>query len=137
MHEKLSAPVLGAHEIDWLRIDGAMTAAGAEIGFVETLARAGPFGCANPEPCFAFPGHRISYAKIVGRGHVRCTLQAADGSRIDAIAFRAAGHPLGEFLLAERRALVHVAGHLRVSHWGGRTRVDLHIADASEPARMA
>jgi len=137
LHDRLSAPVLGAHEIDWLRIDGAMTAAGAALGFVETLARAGPFGCANPEPCFAFPGHRITYAKIVGRGHVRCTLSAADGSRIDAIAFRAAGHPLGEFLLAERRALAHVAGHLRVSHWGGRTRVELHIADAAEPARTA
>ncbi|MDP2619843.1 MAG: single-stranded-DNA-specific exonuclease RecJ, partial [Hyphomicrobiales bacterium] len=122
LHEKLSAPVLGAHEIDWLRIDGAMTAAGAGPDFLKTLDRAGPYGCANPEPCFAFPGHRIAYAKIVGRGHVRCTLQAADGSRIEAIAFRAAGQPLGDFLLAERRALAHVAGHLRLSHWNGRTR---------------
>lgn len=137
LHEKMSASVLDAHEIDWLRIDGAMTAAGAGVDFFNTLACAGPYGCGNPEPCFAFPGHRITYAKIVGRGHVRCTLSAADGSRITAIAFRAEGQPLGDFLLAERRALVHVAGHLRLSHWSGRTRVELQIADADEPQPTA
>lgn len=135
LHERLTAPVASAHEIDWLRIDGAMTAAGAGQEFMRTLARAGPFGCANPEPCFAFPRHRIAYAKIVGRGHVRCTLAAADGSRIGAVAFRAAGQPLGDFLLAERRGLAHIAGHLKLSHWEGRTTVELTIADASEVAR--
>ena len=135
LHESLSGPVSSAHENDWLRIDGAMGAAGAQPGFVEMLARAGPFGTANPEPCFAFPGHRIAYSKIVGRGHVRCTLAAADNSRIDAIAFRAAGNPLGDFLLSERRTPVHVAGQLRVSHWGGRPRVELHVQDAAEPGQ--
>ncbi|MCB1435571.1 MAG: single-stranded-DNA-specific exonuclease RecJ [Rhodobiaceae bacterium] len=132
LHEKLLEPVGAAHEIDWVRIDGALTAGAATPALIELMARAGPFGAGNPEPCFAFPRHRVQFAKIVGKGHVRCTLAAADGSRIGAIAFRAAAGPLGEFLLAARGEPVHAAGFLRLSHWGGRTSCELHLTDAAQ-----
>lgn len=135
LHERLAGPVAAAHEIDQLKIDGAMTAAGATPALVETIARAGPFGAGNPEPCFAFPAHRIAYARVVGAGHVRASLRAGDGSRIDAVAFRAAQTPLGAFLLAQRNTPVHVAGYLRLSVWEGRARAELHVADAAESGR--
>lgn len=132
LHERLAAPVAAAHEVDWLRLDGAMSAGAATPALIETIARAGPFGAGNPEPCFAFPAHRIAFARVVGVGHVRLNLRAGDGSRLDAIAFRAAETPLGAFLMAQRNAPVHIAGHLRLSTWEGRVRVELHVTDAAE-----
>jgi single-stranded-DNA-specific exonuclease len=53
-----------------------------------------------------------------------------DGARIQAIAFRALGAPLGELLLSERDRPVHVAGRLNVNDWGGKRTVQLMIDDA-------
>jgi single-stranded-DNA-specific exonuclease len=132
LHDRLLQPVGTAHEIDWLRIDGALTAGAVTPDLFALMERAGPFGAGNPEPCFAFPRHRVQFAKVVGKGHLRCTLAAADGSRIGAVAFRAADTPLGAFLLGSRGEPVHVAGVLRLSTWGGRTTCELHIRDAAE-----
>ena len=64
----------------------------------------------NPAPVFAFPAHRVVYADAAGSDHIRCTLAAADGKRIKAIAFRAMGTELGELLLSERQLPLHVGG---------------------------
>jgi hypothetical protein len=56
-----------------------------------------------------------------------------DGTMLDAIAFRAAGTPLGDGLLAARGRTVHVAGRLRQDDWNGRIRVQLEIEDAAAP----
>ena len=74
------------------------------------IERAGPYGQGNPQPRFAFPAHRVKFAKVVGEAHVRCTLEAGDGSRLDAIAFRAADQPLGDLLLSSAGMPLHVAG---------------------------
>src|SRR5262245_38332539 len=83
-----------------LAIDGALTPAAVTDEFLALLERAGPYGQGNPQPRFAFPAHRVKFAKVVGGAHVRCVLEAGDGSRLDAVAFRAADQPLGEALLA-------------------------------------
>ena len=59
------------------------------------IARAGPFGAGHAEPVFALPSHTIAYAEEVGQAHVRARLRAGDGTMLNAIAFRAAGKPLG------------------------------------------
>ena len=71
------------------------------------IERAGPYGQGNPQPRFVFPAHRIKFAKVVGEAHVRCVLEAADGSRLDAVAFRAADQPVGTALLRWRDAIAH------------------------------
>ncbi|MDH3743335.1 MAG: single-stranded-DNA-specific exonuclease RecJ, partial [Hyphomicrobiales bacterium] len=95
------------------------------------LERAGPYGSGNPAPVFALPAHRVAYADAAGADHVRCTLQAADGSRIAAIAFRALHTELGEVLLSERGKPLHIAGRLSVNDWGGSRKPQLMIADAA------
>jgi single-stranded-DNA-specific exonuclease len=68
---------------------------------------------------------------------MRCTLRAADGSRIDAVAFRVDGSPLGETLINGDGQQLHIAGHLRRSSWQGRERIELMIEDAAEKPESA
>ena len=117
-------------------IDGALTPAAVTDEFLELLERAGPYGQGNPQPRFAFPAHRVKFAKVVGEAHVRCVLEAGDGSRLDAVAFRAADQPLGAALLASGGMPLHVAGHLRRDTWGGRDRRELVIEDVADPRRQ-
>ena len=131
--ERLGAAVAAASLAMGLEIDGALTPGAATPAFLELLERAGPFGAGNPEPRFVFPAVRVRYAKVVGEAHVRCSLVASDGKSIQAIAFRAAGSPLGELLLAPGGLPLHVAGSLKRDTWGGRTRTDLIISDAADP----
>lgn len=117
-----------------LAIDGALTPSGANDALIELIDRAGPYGQGNPQPRFAFPAHRVKFAKPVGTAHLRCVLEAGDGSRLDAVAFRAVGQPLGELLMAASSGFpVHVAGQLRRDTWGGRNRIELQIEDAADP----
>ena len=95
LEDSLSGAVEAARRADGVAVDGALTAGAATHELVGTLARAGPFGAGNPEPIVALPAHTIVYADEVGQAHVRARLRAGDGSTINAVAFRAAGQPLG------------------------------------------
>ena len=68
---------------------------------------------------------------MVGTAHVKVTLEAPDGSRLDGIAFRAGETPLGDFLLNSRGNLIHVAGTVSADHWQGSRRVQVRILDAA------
>ena len=116
-----------------LEMDGALTPRGVNNDLLDLIEQAGPYGQGNPQPRFVFPAHHVKFAKVVGENHVRCTLQAGDGSRIDGIAFRAAGQPLGDLLLGSSGRPVHVAGSLKRDSWGGRQKIDLFIEDAADP----
>jgi single-stranded-DNA-specific exonuclease len=70
---------------------------------------------------------------VVGEAHVRCVLEAGDGSRLDAVAFRAADQAVGSVLLGTSGMPLHVAGHLRRDTWGGRDRRELVIEDVADP----
>ncbi len=124
-----------------LAIDGALSAAGAVAGLIGHLDALAPFGAANPEPRFAFPGLLLAHVEPVGPagngGHLRCTLADPAGfgeggpARLQAIAFRVAETPLGAFLAAARGRRVHVAGHLRRDDYRGGDAVQLVIDDAA------
>jgi single-stranded-DNA-specific exonuclease len=120
-----------------LEIDGALTPASVTDDFMALIERAGPYGQGNPEPRFAFPAHRVKFAKVVGTAHVRCTLEAGDGSRLDAVAFRAADQPVGAALLAAAGMPLHFVGHLRRDTWNGRDRRELVIEDVADPRRQS
>ena len=119
-----------------LDIDGALTPASVNDELMQLIERAGPYGQGNPQPRFAFPAHRVKFAKVVGNAHVRCALEAGDGTRLDAVAFRAAGQPLGELLMGSGGLPIHIAGHLRRDTWGGRDKIELFIEDAADPRRQ-
>ena len=124
-----------ANETRGLEIDAALVASGATRELLELLEMAGPFGQGNPQPRFCFPAHRVKFAKVVGEAHVRMMLEAADGSRLEAIAFRAAGQPLGDLMLGSGGMPLHVAGQLRRDTWGGREKIELAVDDAADPRK--
>ncbi len=130
--ERLSTPVAAATTLRILAIDGALSAGGANKELMELLERAGPYGPGHPEPRFAFPGHRLARVRMINDKHVRCSLVAADGSRIAACAFRVGETPLGRLLLKSEGLPLHVAGHLRRDTWNGRDGVEFVIEDAAD-----
>lgn len=131
LRSRLEKAVSLAAATPQLAIDGALSARGATLELIELLDRAGPYGAGHPKPRFVFPAHRVTRLRAIGEAHLRCTLLASDGARLDAVAFRVAGTPLAE-LFAEAEGLpLHVAGHLRRSVWQGRVSVELMIEDAA------
>ncbi|MEX2036346.1 MAG: single-stranded-DNA-specific exonuclease RecJ, partial [Xanthobacteraceae bacterium] len=137
LESELAAAVAAARADRALLVDGAVSAAGANLALIETLARAGPFGAGNPEPVIALPAHTLVYAEEVGQAHVRARLRSGDGTTVNAIAFRAVGQPLGQALLKSRGQLLHAAGTLTVDRWNGAERVQLRLIDvAAADARM-
>src|SRR6516225_12389935 len=115
-----------------LRVDAALSLAAAQAELIGHIERLAPFGAGNPEPRFVLSGVRVVHAEAVGSGHLRCALaDPLDTARLRAIAFRAAGMPLGQFLAETRGAAIHVAGHLRRDSWRGGDAVQLAIDDAA------
>lgn len=137
LNERLASSVGQARSKAALDIDGALTLSGATEELVDLIGRVGPFGQGNPNPRFAFPATHVRFAKVVGENHVRCTLEGTDGARIDAIAFRAAEEPLGALLTGTGGLPIHVAGSLKRSTWGGRSKIELTIEDAADPRRQS
>ncbi|MBT9370320.1 single-stranded-DNA-specific exonuclease RecJ [Rhizobium sp. CSW-27] len=114
-----------------LKIDGALAASGATLALIDQMEQAGPYGSGHSQPVFALPAHRITDSRLIGTAHVKVVLQGMDGSRLDAIAFRAADTPLGQLLLSSRGAALHLAGSLGADHWQGSRRIQLRILDAA------
>jgi len=124
-----------ARRANGLLIDGAVSAAAADVELVGMIERAGPFGSGNPEPVIALPAHTIVYAEEVGQAHVRVRLKSADGSGVNAIAFRVGGQKLGAALLQSRGRQVHAAGSFALDRWQGEERVQFRIADIAPAER--
>ncbi len=131
LEETLAEPVEAARRDESLLIDGAITATGANVAACAEIARAGPFGAGHVEPVFALPSHTVAYAEEVGQAHVRARLRAGDGTMINTIAFRAAGKPIGQALLANRGRNVHAAGTLSIDRWNGEERVQFRVMDVA------
>jgi single-stranded-DNA-specific exonuclease len=125
----LAADVAIARRANGLMIDGAVSAAAADVNLVALIERAGPFGSGNPEPVIALPAHTVAYAEPVGQAHMRVRLKSADGSGVNAIAFRVAGQKLGAALLSNRGRRVHAAGSFALDRWQGEERVQFRLTD--------
>ena len=121
-------PALVANHV--LKIDGALSASGATLELFDQLEQAGPYGSGHSQPVFAIPAHRLKDARLVGTTHIKVTLEAADGSRLEGIAFRAAETPLGNMLLNSRGTQIHAAGCLSADQWQGTRRMQLRLLDA-------
>ena len=131
LEDALAAPVAAARRESALSVDGAVSAGAVNLALVDMLARAGPYGAGNPEPLLALPAHTLAYADVVGANHIRARFKSGDGKMVNAIAFRAAGQPLGQALLDNRGRPMHAAGHLAVDRWQGEERVQMRLADVA------
>jgi single-stranded-DNA-specific exonuclease len=133
LEDTLAEPVQAARRERALLIDGAVSAGAVNMALADMLSRAGPYGAGNPEPVVALPSHAIAYADPVGENHLRVRLKSGDGKFVNAIAFRAAGMPLGKALIDNRGRIVHAAGNLAVDRWHGQERVQLRLTDIATP----
>ena len=131
LEDTLAAAVTAARRESALLIDGAISAGAVNLALVDMLARAGPYGAGNPEPLLALPAHTLAYADLVGENHIRARFKSGDGKMVNAIAFRAAGQPLGQALLDNRGRPMHAAGHLAVDRWQGEERVQMRLVDVA------
>jgi single-stranded-DNA-specific exonuclease len=113
--------------------DGALRLAAVAPGLALRLGTLAPFGPGNPEPRFVVPEARVWQARVVGEAHIACHLADIGGARVQAIAFRAAGRPLGHALLAAAGGVLHLAGRVRLEHWQGSVRAGFQIEDAALP----
>lgn len=127
--EKQGAGNIGPKD---LTLDGAITPSAITPELIEQLEAAGPFGAGAPAPRFALPAQRIVFAKRAGDSHLRLTLQGENGSKIDAICFRAYEGPIGDMLENHNGQLFHCAGRLEIDDWGGRRRAKLRLEDVAE-----
>jgi single-stranded-DNA-specific exonuclease len=124
--EKQGAGKIGPKD---LSLDGAIAPSAITPELIEQLEAAGPFGAGAPAPRFALPAQRIAFAKRAGELHLRLTLQGENGSKIDAICFRAFDGPMGSMLENHEGRLFHCAGRLEIDDWGGRRRAKLRLED--------
>ncbi|MBD8064926.1 single-stranded-DNA-specific exonuclease RecJ [Devosia sp. PTR5] len=133
--EALADQVTAARAVTALKIDAAITARGANVELLHQIEKAGPYGSGNATPVFAFPMHRARFPQIVGKNHISFSLASDDGARIKAIAFRAAGTPLGDVLMREADQPLHFAGGLSLDHYQGREQVQFRLSDLARPSR--
>lgn len=121
---------LDAHA-DETKIEGILSVRGVRIDFIKLLQdHIGPFGQAHAEPVFILKNIIVHMADIVGGSHIRAMIGDREGGpRLKAMAFRAAGTPLGDALLKQGAAPLDLCGHLKLNVWQGRESAELHIKD--------
>lgn len=134
LQDKTAHKMTQLHASRVLNVDGILSASGATVELVELLEQAGPFGAGNPPPVFVVPEHRLVHVREVGTGHLSLEVVGLDGVRLKAIAFRAVGTELGNFLLDNRGNSIHLAGSLAINHWNGRVSPQLRVLDAAFPS---
>lgn len=127
----LSEQIANARQSQVTKIDGALSARGANIKFLDLLEAAGPYGQGHSQPVFAFPNHLVQHSRLVGKDHISLTLKSADGTPLKAIAFRAADEDLGRALMDGQDRHFHFVGTLGTNTWQGRQSVQLRVMDAA------
>jgi len=132
LNERIGAAVAAGEAAPTLNVDASIRLGGATAELIAAIQQLAPFGAGNPEPRFVLPGVRVATADVVGKGHVRCILSDGGKGRLKAIAFRAAGEPLGEALLNTRGLALQLAGKIRLDTWQGREGVQFIIDDAAQ-----
>ncbi|MFT5180728.1 MAG: single-stranded-DNA-specific exonuclease [Alphaproteobacteria bacterium] len=132
LNERVGAALAQGRAVPTLNVDAQVRLGGATTELIAAIQQIAPFGAGNPEPRFVLPAVRVVKADVVGKGHVRCILSDDGKSRLKAIAFRAAGEPLGDALLQTSGMPLHLAGKIRLDTWQGREGVQFLIDDAAE-----
>jgi single-stranded-DNA-specific exonuclease len=129
--ERAAEDIFRLRNDDSLKIDAALAAEGATLALLDALEAAGPYGAGHAAPVLALPRHRLVDSRAVGGAHIRADLKSDGGGRVAAIAFRAQGTGLGDFLFRHRGRTVHVAGSLSGNFWNGSRKVEFRIVDAA------
>jgi single-stranded-DNA-specific exonuclease len=134
LYEHITRQSQGMEAVCETLVDGVISVRGARVDLVKMLReQVGPFGMNNPEPLFVLPNVKIHSVDIVGDGHIRTLISDVDGggTRMKAMAFRAADTPMGQALLKSGQQPFHLAGRMQLDTWNGAEKVEFHIEDAA------
>lgn len=110
---QVAAQRQGTAPVRALQVEAGLSLPAVGAPLLQTLADLAPYGSGNPEPIFGFATVQLQRVTPVGADHLRCQLRDGHGATAVAMAFRAAGSPLGLALLDLSGAHVHIAGRLR------------------------
>lgn len=132
-YKHIADQAAGRVVVNETHVDGVLSVRGANLPLMKTMAQVGPFGQSNPEPVFVLPDVKIFSADLVGTDHVRTLIVDSDGggTRMKAMAFRAANTPVGQTLLSGTGRTVHLLGRLKINEWQGKESVEFHIEDVA------
>ena len=111
------------------KIDVLLSPSAANSDLIHDIDAVGPYGSQMPEPVFAFADLRITFAKRLNGGHVRCAFEGPDGTRLSGIAFRAEDSGLADILLMPNPPAVHITARVKENTWNGRTKIDVQLTD--------
>ncbi|PZR00881.1 MAG: single-stranded-DNA-specific exonuclease RecJ [Cereibacter sphaeroides] len=112
-----------------LHLDSLLMTAAATPELIAQIETAGPFGAGAPAPRFAFATQSVS-ARRMGQNHLRLNITDGSGPALEAVAFGVCDGPLG-VLEQPGAQRFHLAGRLEMSHWNGRSKVQLRLEDAA------
>ena len=92
--------------------DDTVSISGVTEHILEEWKLLEPFGPANPTPRLVIPSVRLTYASVVGKGHIKARWMDESGNVLSSISWRIADEPLGQFLLKEaiKKPLCHILG---------------------------
>jgi single-stranded-DNA-specific exonuclease len=130
--ERLAADVAKARGEKALLLDALLAPGGVAGALCDALDAAGPYGAGWPSPRVAAGPVRLLKTGIVGDGHVRGLGCGDDGKTFKWIAFRSAGSPLGQTLLASLPdTRWWLAGTIKRDEWNGGNAAEMHLDDAA------
>ncbi|MEM9222080.1 MAG: single-stranded-DNA-specific exonuclease RecJ [Pseudomonadota bacterium] len=130
--DRLAPAVTAATAVDNLKIDAVVALGALTEPLARSLAEAGPWGAGRPKPRFALERVRLEHVQPVGSGDsLRLSLRALDGTRGQAIVFRANG-ALGERLRGGRGETMHLAVEVSHSVFRGTPRAEIIVVDAGD-----
>lgn len=129
LNDRLAGAVDRAASSRGLDCDAAVAPRGVNLGLVETLDVAGPYGQGWAAPRVASGPWTAVDCRIVGEHHVKLVLSGADGARCKAIAFRHADTDLGAALAGARGRAFYLAGRIKRDDWKGDPSAEIEIDD--------
>jgi single-stranded-DNA-specific exonuclease len=129
LNDRLSGAVDTAAAGRSLSVDAAVAPRAVNLGLVETLEIAGPFGQGWAAPRVASGPWTAVDCRIVAEHHVKLVLSGADGARCKAIAFRHADTALGAALAGARGRAFYIAGRIKRDDWKGEPSAEIEIDD--------
>jgi single-stranded-DNA-specific exonuclease len=131
LNDRLAGAVDGAASTRSLAVDAAVAPRAVNLGLVETLEIAGPYGQGWSAPRVASGPWTAVDCRIVGEHHVKLILAGVDGARLKAIAFRHADTALGAALAGARGRAFYIAGRIKRDDWKGDPSAEIEIDDAA------
>jgi single-stranded-DNA-specific exonuclease len=102
------------------------------LEIANNIESVGPYGAGNEEPLFCIKDVAIKRLDILSNQHIKLLITDAEiniGKLKSAMAFRAVGEKLGDFLLSNKTH-ISLIGYIRKNTWQGRDQPNFIISDA-------